>query len=88
MTRRWAGLAAAGLLLGALGSAAAGPVALGAPEGKPDANVDLRTVEGVALVQGAWRYSDARIVEVDFNAAGPDMKPSGPPINSNARFTF
>jgi gluconolactonase len=32
---------------------------------------------------GAWRYSDARIVEVDFNAAGADMKPSGPPIRTH-----
>jgi gluconolactonase len=80
VTRRWTGLAAAGLLLGALGTAAAGPVALGVPEGKPEAIVDLRTRAGVALVHGTWRYSDARIVEVDFNAAGPDMRPSGPPI--------
>ena len=83
MTGRWTGLAAAGLLLGALGSAAAGPVALGVPEGRPDAIVDLRTTDGVALVHGAWRYSDARIVEIDFNAAGPDMKPSGPPITTH-----
>jgi gluconolactonase len=81
----WLGRAAvaAGLLFGALGSASATPVALGIPEGKPDAIVDLRTEGGVALVQGAWRYSDARIVEVDFNAAGADMRPSGPPIRTH-----
>jgi gluconolactonase len=72
--------AAATLLCGALGSAHAAPVALGVPEGKPDAVVDLGTADGVALVRGAWRYSDARIVEVDFNAAGADMRPSGPSI--------
>jgi gluconolactonase len=33
----------------------------------------------VDLVQGQWRYSDARIVEVGFVAPGPDRKPSGPP---------
>jgi gluconolactonase len=73
-------VAAATLLCGALGSAHAAPVALGVPEGKPDAIIDLGTTEGVALVGGAWRYSDARIVEVDFNAAGADMRPSGPSI--------
>ena len=73
----------ASLLLGTMGSASASPVALGAPEGKPDAIVDLRTAEGVALVHGAWRYSDARIVDVDFNAAGADMKPSGPPVRTH-----
>jgi gluconolactonase len=83
VTGRWMGLAAASLLLGALGSAAGGPVALSVPEGKPDAIVDLRTKDGMALVHGAWRYSDARIVQVDFNAAGADMKPSGPPIRTH-----
>jgi gluconolactonase len=61
-------------------AAQAGPVALGLPEGKPAALVDLRTAEGVALVEGAWRYSDAGIVATDFNAAGADMKPSGAAI--------
>jgi gluconolactonase len=85
MTRTWSLLAAAAaiLVIGAVGPAAAAPVALGVPEGKPDAIVDLRTSEGVALVRGAWRYSDAWIVEVDFKAAGPDMKPSGPPITTH-----
>ena len=38
----------------------------GPPEllpGGPDAIVDLQTVEGVALIQGEWRYADAGIVE-------------------------
>jgi gluconolactonase len=73
----------ASLLLGAPGSASATPGALGVSEGKPDAVIDLRTAEGVALVHGAWRYSDAGIVEVDFNAAGADMKPSGQPIRTH-----
>jgi gluconolactonase len=85
MRTMWKGVAAAAatLLLGALGSASAGPVSLVTPEGKPEAIVDLRTTEGVQAVHGAWRYSDARIVEVDFNAAGADMKPSGPPIRTH-----
>jgi gluconolactonase len=73
----------AAFLLGAALPVGAAPVSLAGPEGKPDAIVDLRTAEGVSLVQGAWRYSDARIVEAHFNAVGPDMKPSGPPITTH-----
>lgn len=55
----------------------------GPPEllpGRPDAIVDLQTDEGVALVGGAWRYSDAQVEEVDFVAvAGPGAEdPLGP----------
>jgi gluconolactonase len=44
--------------------------------------VDLRTRDGIALVNGAWRYSDARLVEVDARAAGPDLKASGARIRA------
>jgi gluconolactonase len=37
------------------------------------ASIDLMTREGVAAAQGTWRYSDVRIVEVDFPS------PSGAP---------
>ena len=47
------------------------------PYGRPDAVVDLRTRAGVDLVKGQWRYSDVRVVETDFRAPGPDLKPSG-----------
>ena len=50
--------------------------------GRPDATVDLRTREGVALVNGEWRYSDTKIIEVDFRAPGPDRKPTGKPIKA------
>ena len=43
-----------------------------------DAVVDLRTVEGAALVGAQWRYQDAQIVETAHRAAGADKKPSGP----------
>jgi len=43
---------------------------------KPEAIIDLATKEGTALVKGQWRYSDTKIVEVDFRAAGPDGQPS------------
>ena len=50
--------------------------------GRPDAVIDLRTAEGVRLVNGQWRYSDTKIVEVDAKAPGPDLKPSGTPIKT------
>jgi len=46
---------------------------------KPEAVIDLATKEGVQLVNGEWRYSDIRIVEVDFRAAGADGQPTGKP---------
>ena len=52
------------------------------PYGRPDAIVDLRTRAGVELVKGQWRYSDVRIIETDFRAPGPDLKPSGNPIKT------
>ncbi len=48
-----------------------------APTGKPEATIDLATEEGVKMVKGAWRYSDTRIIEVDFRAPGPDKQPTG-----------
>ena len=48
-----------------------------APTGKPEASVDLATVEGAKLVKGEWKYSDTRIVETDFKAAGADNLPTG-----------
>jgi gluconolactonase len=53
------------------------------PEGKPLATIDLAADDGVRLVKGQWRYSDARIVEVDFHAAGSDKQPSGPKVKTN-----
>lgn len=65
--------------VGRLGAQVTGDV----PAGNPDAIVDLRTPEGVKLVQGAWRYSDARIVAVDHRAPGPDLKPTGARIRTH-----
>ena len=53
-----------------------------APTGKPDAAIDLATKEGVDLVKGQWRYSDTKIIEVDFKAAGADKQPTGGPIKT------
>jgi gluconolactonase len=79
------------LVLGALIVAAAGspllaaflpPAPADAPSGPAAAVVDLMTDDGVALVKGQWRYSDTRIVEIDFKAPGPDGQPTGGPIKT------
>lgn len=56
----------------------AGQITGDAPAGKPVSIVDLRTREGLALLDGEWRYRDASIVPIAFNEAGEDLKPSGP----------
>jgi gluconolactonase len=53
----------------------------GPPEllpGRPDAILDLQTEEGVALVGGQWRYSDARVEETAFVELGSPDDPLGP----------
>ena len=52
------------------------------PSGAPSAAIDLATKDGVALVKGEWRYSDTRIIEVDFKAAGADSQPTGAPVRT------
>lgn len=51
----------------------------------PEAIVDLRTIEGVARVNGQWRYSDTRINEINHRDVGLDLKASGP---KNRTFDF
>ena len=46
---------------------------------KPEATIDLASRDGVQLVQGAWRYSDTKIIEIDFRAAGADGQPGPGP---------
>ena len=53
----------------------------GPPEvlaGRPDSIVDLQTDDGAALVGGRWRYSDAKVEEIDFVALGTPEDPLGP----------
>jgi gluconolactonase len=53
----------------------------GPPEllpGKPDAIVDLQTGAGAALVSGGWRYSDARVEQIDFVELGSPEDPLSP----------
>jgi gluconolactonase len=76
------------LLLAALAAAASPAVAgvarspLSQEEARPDAIVDLATREGASLVSGTWRYSDARLVEIESPGVGPDLKPSGAPVRT------
>jgi gluconolactonase len=74
--------AAAIALTLALALPAAAQVTGDVPAARPDAIVDLATVEGVRLVKGEWRYSDTKIVEVDHRAVGPDLKASGAPTRT------
>src|SRR5947209_14255860 len=48
----------------------------------PDAVIDLATTQGAQLVKGEWRYSDTKIVQVDFSAPGADSQPTGEPIKT------
>jgi gluconolactonase len=61
----------------------------GPPEllpGKPDAIVDLQSADGLALVGGQWRYSDARVEEIDFVALGSPEDPLGPGTDPNRTY--
>ena len=52
------------------------------PAAKPVASIDLGSVEGVRSVKGEWRYSDTKIVDVDFRGPGPDKQPTGAPVKT------
>lgn len=52
------------------------------PGGRPDAIIDLATAQGVNTVNGNWRYSNTKIIEVDFKSPGPDGQPTGKPIKT------
>ncbi len=52
------------------------------PSGKPEASVDLTTIEGAKIVNGIWKYSDTRIIETDFKAAGADNQPTGSAVKT------
>jgi gluconolactonase len=52
------------------------------PAGEPVASIDLASAGGVRLVKGQWRYSDTRIIEVDFKGPGADNQPTGGPVKT------
>jgi gluconolactonase len=61
----------------------------GPPEllpGRPDAVVDLQTAEGLSLVGGEWRYSDAEVHEIDFVEVGSEADPLGPGDRPNRTY--
>lgn len=64
------------------GPVVAASAAAPAADETPSAIIDLATPEGVAQVRGAWRYSDTKIVEVDFAGPGPDGQPTGAPVRT------
>jgi gluconolactonase len=68
------------LLVFAASAAGAGPA--NTPSGPPAASINLATAEGVRLVKGEWRYSDTRIVEIEFRGPGADGQPTGAPLKT------
>ncbi len=44
---------------------------------EPPASIDLMSADGVALVQGKWRYKDVDIVKIPFRGPGADGQPTG-----------
>jgi gluconolactonase len=53
-----------------------------AAEGRAAATIDLTSEAGVALVNGQWRYHDARLVDVAFRAPDASGQPTGAPLTS------
>jgi len=61
----------------------------GPPEllpGCPDAIIDLQTAAGAELVDGRWRYADARVEEIEFVDVGHPDDPLGPGLVPNRTF--
>jgi len=53
---------------------------------RPEASIDLASREGVRLASAEWRYSDTRIIEVEFKSPGREGQPTGAP-NKTYDFT-
>jgi len=61
----------------------------GPPEllpGCPDAIVDLQTIVGVDVVDGRWRYADARVEAIEFVEVGHPDDPLGPGLKPNSTY--
>ena len=54
--------------------------------GCPDAVIDLQSDPGVELVQGEWRYFDARVEEIQFVEVGHPDDPLGPGLIPNRTY--
>jgi len=46
---------------------------------KSEATINLASKDGVQLIKGEWRYSDTKIIEIDFKAPGADGQPGTTP---------
>src|SRR5262249_38368841 len=46
---------------------------------RPDAVIDLATEEGTTLAKAQWRYSDAKVEEIDSQGVGADLRATGAP---------
>lgn len=80
-----AGIIVAGALAFAPNQQAPSNKPLPVSDAKPIASIDLMTLEGVALCDAQWRYSDVRIIEVPSNGpppAGADRNTPGPAMMS------
>jgi gluconolactonase len=75
-------IAAGALLAGLLPLLARAQVTGDPPFQRPDAIVDLRTRAGAGIVQGTWRWREARLVPSTNRAPGPDLRPSGAPVQT------
>jgi gluconolactonase len=62
-----------GLILSIPAAATTAPI----PPSAPAASVDLTSAKAVSALHGVWRYREARLVETEFPAPGPDGRPSG-----------
>ena len=69
------------LIISGLVSIAGAQTQLSVPTGRT-ATIDLQSVDGVRQVKGEWRYSDTKIVEVDFTGPGADGQPTGAPVKT------
>jgi gluconolactonase len=49
----------------------------------PAARIDLASTAGAALVHGAWRYADAKVIEAKFRAPDADGQPTGAEVVTN-----
>jgi gluconolactonase len=54
--------------------------------GCPDVVIDLQSDSGIELVQGEWRYSDARVQEIEFVEVGHPDDPLGPGLVPNSTY--
>src|SRR5882757_7925119 len=74
------------MLAGALVAAAAASDSFAAANTSADAplaTIDLTTDSGAKAISGAWRYSDAKIVETSFRSPDSHGQPTGAPLQTN-----